>query len=63
MPDNSQFTEAQLTEAFRTVQARHLERQTQALEAIRNYLLYLLIMVLLGIVVGVVATFGSSSGL
>jgi hypothetical protein len=34
MQDNSRFTEA---EAFRLDHVRHLERQTQAIKSIKNY--------------------------
>lgn len=35
--DNTQFNEKQKLEAWRHVHAGHLERQTQSIEQIRNY--------------------------
>jgi hypothetical protein len=35
--DNSQFTEEHKLEAWRTLHAGHLDRQTKAIESIKNY--------------------------
>lgn len=60
MDDNSQFTEEERAEAFRQEHARHLRRQTDALESIRMYLGILLALTLVGIVAALFAA--ASSG-
>lgn len=59
--DNSQYTDAQLTDVYRREHMAHLERQTKALESIRGIMLFFTILFVLGVVIWVLVTLSASS--
>lgn len=49
--------------SFEQYMAHHAERQTNAAETIRNYVFYLLLIVVLGLIFGGIALVSGASGL
>ena len=60
MPDNSQFTEEQRTEAYRMESIQLLMRQTNAVETIRTIMVVWVILTVLGGLLLMAASAGSS---
>jgi hypothetical protein len=61
MPDNSQFTEEERTEAFRREVMQQLVTQTRSLDTVKTILVFWMILTIVGIVIAV-ASAASGSG-
>lgn len=61
-PNNSQFTEEERTEAFRTEIARFQFAQTKALQSIRGMLTFIVVLICIGLVVGIIAAVSANTG-
>jgi hypothetical protein len=61
MPDNSQFTEEERTEAFRREVMQQLVAQTKSLDTVKTILVFWMIVTIVGIVIAV-ASAASGSG-
>jgi hypothetical protein len=59
--DNSQFTEEERTEAFRTEIARFQLRQTKALESIRAMLLFIVVLICIGLGMGIISAIATAA--
>jgi|1185.fasta_scaffold347276_2 hypothetical protein len=61
MPDNSQFTEEERTEAFRREVMQQLVTQTRSLDTVKTILVFWMILTIVGIVIAI-ASAASGSG-
>lgn len=61
MPNNSQFTEEERTEAFRREVMHQMVTQTKSLDTVRTILVVWMILTIVGILIAVAATLAGTS--